>query len=181
MSMLAEPNTESPANVDAAKMWREDKWVSNQKIYIKSRYISSVKTNLCFRAQFKKRACASVRKSLDMAWSLDSNHLHSCLHLHNCAIVNCTLAHQQNLHHWISPIPEQMQKKFSVMTIFSSHYMTRVHFLQHRIIAELERGHHHVSACEEAGQAAHQLWPGKVLSTISRDSIERDNCCRGNE
>lgn len=25
MSMLAEPNTESPANVDAAKMWREDK------------------------------------------------------------------------------------------------------------------------------------------------------------
>ena len=111
MSMLAEPNTESPANVDAAKMWREDKWVWNQKIYIKSRYISTVKINLHFRAQFKKRACASVRKSLDMAWSLDSNHLHSCLHLHNCAIVNCTLAHQQNLHHWISPIPEQMQKK----------------------------------------------------------------------
>ena len=25
MSMLAEPNTESPANVDAAKMWREDR------------------------------------------------------------------------------------------------------------------------------------------------------------
>ena len=25
MSMIAEPNTESPANVDAAKMWREDK------------------------------------------------------------------------------------------------------------------------------------------------------------
>ena len=171
--MLAEPNTESPANVDAAKMWREDKWVWNQKIYIKSRYISTVKINLHFRAQFKKRACASVRKSLDMAWSLDSNHLHSCLHLHNCAIVNCTLAHQQNLHHWISPIPEQMQKKFSVMTIFSSHYMTRVHFLQHRIIAELVRGHHHVSACEEAGQAAHQLRPGKVLSTISRDSIEK--------
>ena len=24
MSMIAEPNTESPANVDAAKMWRED-------------------------------------------------------------------------------------------------------------------------------------------------------------
>ena len=89
--MLAEPNTESPANVDAAKMWREDKWVWNQKIYIKSRYISTVKINLHFRAQFKKRACASVRKSLDMAWSLDSNHLHSCLHLHNCAILyTCT-------------------------------------------------------------------------------------------
>lgn len=38
----AEPNTESPANVDAAKMWRED------------------------RAAFKKKACLSVRKSLDM-------------------------------------------------------------------------------------------------------------------
>ena len=25
MSMLAEPNYESPANVDAAKMWREDR------------------------------------------------------------------------------------------------------------------------------------------------------------
>lgn len=25
MSMLAEPNTESPANVDAAKMWRENR------------------------------------------------------------------------------------------------------------------------------------------------------------
>jgi len=43
MSMLAEPNTESPANVDAAKMWRED------------------------RQAFKKKACSSVRKSLDMA------------------------------------------------------------------------------------------------------------------
>ena len=42
MSMLAEPNTESPANVDAAKMWRED------------------------RPAFKKKACLSVRKSLDM-------------------------------------------------------------------------------------------------------------------
>ena len=42
MSMLAEPNTESPANVDAAKMWRED------------------------RLGFKKKACSSVRKSLDM-------------------------------------------------------------------------------------------------------------------
>ena len=42
MSMLAEPNTESPANVDAAKMWRED------------------------RQAFKKKACLSVRKSLDM-------------------------------------------------------------------------------------------------------------------
>ena len=42
MSMLAEPNTESPANVDAAKMWRED------------------------RLAFKKKACSSVRKSLDM-------------------------------------------------------------------------------------------------------------------
>ena len=42
MSMLAEPNTESPANVDAAKMWRED------------------------RQAFKKKACSSVRKSLDM-------------------------------------------------------------------------------------------------------------------
>ena len=38
----AEPNTESPANVDAAKMWRED------------------------RQAFKKKACQSVRKSLDM-------------------------------------------------------------------------------------------------------------------
>merc|ERR1719348_2718819 len=42
MSMLAEPNTESPANVDAAKMWRED------------------------RMAFKKKACQAVRKSLDM-------------------------------------------------------------------------------------------------------------------
>jgi ubiquitin-protein ligase len=42
MSLLAEPNTESPANVDAAKMWRENK------------------------ADFKKRACQSVRKTLDM-------------------------------------------------------------------------------------------------------------------
>ena len=42
MSMLAEPNTESPANVDAAKMWRED------------------------RPAFKKKSCLSVRKSLDM-------------------------------------------------------------------------------------------------------------------
>jgi len=42
MSMLAEPNTESPANVDAAKMWRED------------------------QKAFKKKACLSVRKSLDM-------------------------------------------------------------------------------------------------------------------
>lgn len=25
MSMLAEPNDESPANVDAARMWREDR------------------------------------------------------------------------------------------------------------------------------------------------------------
>lgn len=25
MSMLAEPNDESPANIDAAKMWREDR------------------------------------------------------------------------------------------------------------------------------------------------------------
>ncbi len=25
ISMLAEPNTESPANVEAAKMWREDR------------------------------------------------------------------------------------------------------------------------------------------------------------
>ena len=40
--LQAEPNTESPANVDAAKMWRED------------------------RQAFKKRACQSVRKSLDM-------------------------------------------------------------------------------------------------------------------
>lgn len=43
MSMLAEPNTESPANVDAGKMWRED------------------------RAAFKKKSLMSVRKSLDMA------------------------------------------------------------------------------------------------------------------
>jgi len=42
MSMIAEPNTESPANVDAAKMWRENK------------------------LEFKKRANLSVRKSLDM-------------------------------------------------------------------------------------------------------------------
>ena len=40
--LQAEPNTESPANVDAAKMWRED------------------------RQAFKKKACQSVRKSLDM-------------------------------------------------------------------------------------------------------------------
>lgn len=25
MSMLAEPNDESPANIDAAKMWRDDR------------------------------------------------------------------------------------------------------------------------------------------------------------
>ena len=43
MSMLTEPNTESPANVDAAKMWRED------------------------RQAFKKKARSSVRKSLEMA------------------------------------------------------------------------------------------------------------------
>lgn len=42
MSMIAEPNTESPANVDAAKAWRENP------------------------AEFKKRACLSVRRSLDM-------------------------------------------------------------------------------------------------------------------
>ena len=29
MSMLAEPNTESPANVDAAKMWREDRYLAS--------------------------------------------------------------------------------------------------------------------------------------------------------
>ena len=29
MSMLAEPNTESPANVDAAKMWREDRCLAS--------------------------------------------------------------------------------------------------------------------------------------------------------
>ena len=39
MSMLAEPKTESPANVDAAQMWREN------------------------RQAFKKKACSSVRKS----------------------------------------------------------------------------------------------------------------------
>jgi len=42
MSMIAEPNTESPANVDAAKMYREN------------------------RTDFNKRAKLSVRKSLDM-------------------------------------------------------------------------------------------------------------------
>ena len=45
MSMLAElmePNTENPANVDATKMWRED------------------------RELFKKRVIVSVRKSLNM-------------------------------------------------------------------------------------------------------------------
>ncbi|UMM15157.1 hypothetical protein L5515_002700 [Caenorhabditis briggsae] len=40
VSMLAEPNDESPANVNAAKMWRED------------------------RAQFEKTADALVRKTL---------------------------------------------------------------------------------------------------------------------
>jgi len=40
--MIAEPNTESPANVDAAKLWRDDK------------------------EEFRKRAYLSVRKSLDM-------------------------------------------------------------------------------------------------------------------
>ena len=31
LSMLAEPNDESPANVDAAKMWRDDRTMFNKK------------------------------------------------------------------------------------------------------------------------------------------------------
>ena len=42
VSMLAEPNDESAANVDAAKMWRED------------------------REQFKNRATRTVRKTLGL-------------------------------------------------------------------------------------------------------------------
>lgn len=42
VSMLAEPNDESSANVDAAKMWRED------------------------REQFNKRAQMTVRKTLGL-------------------------------------------------------------------------------------------------------------------
>ena len=42
MSMLAEPNTESPANVDAAKMWREDR--SNNQFYKLGRSFSCVET-----------------------------------------------------------------------------------------------------------------------------------------
>jgi ubiquitin-conjugating enzyme E2 G2 len=42
MSMLAEPNDESPANVEAAKMWREE------------------------RAEFEKRVRAGVRRSLGL-------------------------------------------------------------------------------------------------------------------
>uniref|UniRef100_A0A915DS10 UBC core domain-containing protein n=1 Tax=Ditylenchus dipsaci TaxID=166011 RepID=A0A915DS10_9BILA len=42
LSLLAEPNVESPANVDAAKMWRED------------------------RPQFKKIADNLVRKTLGL-------------------------------------------------------------------------------------------------------------------
>lgn len=42
MSMLAEPNDESPANVDAAKMWREK------------------------RPEFEKRVRESVRRSLGL-------------------------------------------------------------------------------------------------------------------
>ena len=42
MSMLAEPNAESPANIDAAKMWRED------------------------RAAFKVKVHANVRQSLGL-------------------------------------------------------------------------------------------------------------------
>ena len=34
MSMLAEPNTESPANVDAAKMWREDRWAAAGSVLV---------------------------------------------------------------------------------------------------------------------------------------------------
>ena len=40
--MLAEPNTESPANVDAAKMWREDR--SNNQFYKLGRSFSCVET-----------------------------------------------------------------------------------------------------------------------------------------
>jgi len=39
--MLADPNDESPANIDAAKMWRED------------------------RAQFKKEVAKCVRRSIE--------------------------------------------------------------------------------------------------------------------
>ena len=42
MSMLAEPNDESPANVEAAKMWREQ------------------------RAEFEKRVREGVRRSLGL-------------------------------------------------------------------------------------------------------------------
>ncbi|KAI0205160.1 ubiquitin-conjugating enzyme/RWD-like protein [Astrocystis sublimbata] len=42
MSMLAEPNDESPANIEAAKMWRED------------------------RAQYEKRVRDGVRRSLGL-------------------------------------------------------------------------------------------------------------------
>jgi ubiquitin-conjugating enzyme E2 G2 len=42
MSMLAEPNDESPANVEAAKMWREQ------------------------RAEFEKRVRKGVRRSLGL-------------------------------------------------------------------------------------------------------------------
>jgi len=42
MSMLAEPNDESPANVDAAKMWRDN------------------------RAEYKKKVALCVKKSLGL-------------------------------------------------------------------------------------------------------------------
>ena len=68
MSMLAEPNTESPANVDAAKMWREDRFKQSISVARVFPVLSAIFQDHPFcRAQFKKRACASVRKSLDMA------------------------------------------------------------------------------------------------------------------
>ena len=33
MSMIAEPNAESPANIDAAKMWREDRGAYAAKVH----------------------------------------------------------------------------------------------------------------------------------------------------
>jgi ubiquitin-conjugating enzyme E2 G2 len=41
VSMLAEPNIESPANVDAAKMWRDDRKQFNEKV--KQQVVASLK------------------------------------------------------------------------------------------------------------------------------------------
>ena len=87
------------------------------------------------RTQFKKRACASVRKSLDMAWSPSYYYNNTCTRE-------------------FPPIPEQMQKKLDhpVWWAFPVLIMTRRAFF-----ATL----HHCRACFERLRCP-SLWGGRL-------------------